>query len=57
MGTSHNLSPHGEDDDALFERLPPEEGFELYRYKDADEVTTKNWHGYYWARRTLEDDY
>jgi hypothetical protein len=36
---------------------PPAEGFELYRYKNADEMTTKNWHGYYWARRTSEGDY
>ncbi len=37
--------------------IPPEEGFELYRYKNADNMRTKNWHGYYWARRTEEGDY
>ena len=56
MGTSHNLSPHG-DDDVVLGRLPPEGGFDLYRYKNAEKMTTKNWHGYYWARRTGEGDY
>jgi len=56
MGTSHNLSPHG-DDDVVLERVPPEGGFELYRYKNAEKMRTKNWHGYYWARRTGEEDY
>jgi hypothetical protein len=36
---------------------PPGEGFEIYRYKDVDEMSTKNWHGYYWARRTERRDY
>jgi hypothetical protein len=36
---------------------PPGEGFELYRYKNAEKMGTKNWHGYYWARRTAEGDY
>ena len=57
MGTSHNLSPHADNDDALFEPFPPQEGFELYRYRDADKMSTKGWHGYYWARRTGEGDY
>jgi hypothetical protein len=35
----------------------PGEGFELYRYKNAEKMRTKNWHGYYWARRTEEGDY
>ncbi len=26
---------------------PPTEGFELYRYRDANEMSTKNGHGYY----------
>jgi hypothetical protein len=29
----------------------------MYRYKDVDEKSTKNWHGYYWARRTERRDY
>jgi hypothetical protein len=56
MGTSHDLTPHG-DDDVVLERLPPEGGFELYRYKNADQMRTQNWHGYYWARRSREGDY
>ena len=36
---------------------PPGEGFELYRHKSAEKMRTKNWHGYYWARRTEEGDY
>jgi hypothetical protein len=36
---------------------PPEEGFELYRHKDAEKMETKGWHGYYWARRTEAGDY
>ena len=57
MGTSHNLSPHGDNDDALYEPFAPQEGFELYRYRDAYKMSTKGWHGYYWARRTYEGDY
>jgi hypothetical protein len=56
MGTSHNLGPHG-DDDVVFERVPPEGGFDLYRYKNAEKMRTSSWHGYYWARRTREGDY
>jgi hypothetical protein len=56
MGTSHNLTSHG-DDDVVFEHLPPEGGFELYRHKNAEKMRTKNWHGYYWARCTREGDY
>jgi hypothetical protein len=36
---------------------PPAEGFELYRYKDAEKMRTKGWHGYYWAKRTEGGDY
>ena len=56
------MAPHG-DEPSLFDdqdgpdSSPPGEGFELYRYKDAHEMTTKNWHGYYWAKRTEEGDY
>lgn len=56
MGTSHNPISYG-NDDVVLGRLPPEGGFELYRYKDAEKMRTKNWHGYYWARRTREGDY
>jgi hypothetical protein len=37
--------------------VPPGEGLELYRHKDTEKMRTKNWHGYYWARRTKEGDY
>jgi hypothetical protein len=30
---------------------PPEEAFELYRYKNAEEMTTRRWSGLYWARK------
>ena len=56
MGTSHNLTSSG-DDDVVLGRLPPEGGFKLYRHKNAEKMRTKNWHGYYWARRTGEGDY
>ncbi len=45
------------DDEEGPDLSPPGEGFELYRHKDAEKVKTKNWHGYYWARRTEEGDY
>ncbi len=37
--------------------IPPGEGFELYRHKDAEKMSTENWHGYYWAKRTEQGDY
>jgi hypothetical protein len=36
---------------------PPEEGYELYRHKNAGGTKTGNWHGLYWARRSEEGDY
>jgi hypothetical protein len=56
MGTSHNPMPHG-DDKVVLGRLPPEGGFKLYQHKNAEKMRTKNWHGYYWARRSGEGDY
>jgi hypothetical protein len=56
MATSHELSPHG-NDDIVPKGLPPEGGYELYRHRNADAMTTTNWHGYYWARRTDDGDY
>ena len=29
---------------------PPGEGFELYRHRNAQNLRTGGWHGYYWAR-------
>ena len=39
------------------DRILPEEGYELYRHRNAGETKTKNWHGLYWARRNEEGDY
>jgi len=36
--------------------IPPEEGFELYRYKNAEEMTTRGWSGLYWARQNDAGD-
>ena len=36
---------------------PPEEGFELYRYKNAQGMTTRGWSGLYWARKNEAGDY
>ena len=35
---------------------PPEEGFELYRYKNSEEMTTRGWSGLYWARKNDAGD-
>jgi hypothetical protein len=37
--------------------VPPAEGFELYRHKNAEERKTGGWSGLYWARRNEEGDY
>jgi len=44
------------DDEEGPDLTPPGKGFELYRYKHADEMRTKRWPGYYWARRTRGGD-
>jgi hypothetical protein len=49
--------PSLHDDQEGPDLAPPGEGFELYRHKNAEKMRTKNWHGYYWARRTEEGDY
>ena len=36
---------------------PPEGGYKLYRHRNADALGTRDWHGYYWARRTAGGDY
>ena len=36
---------------------PPEEGFELYRHRNAEATSTRGWHGLYWARRDEKGDY
>ena len=44
-------------DDVLYASAPPEEGYELYRHRNAGAMRTGGWHGYYWARRNAEGDY
>lgn len=36
---------------------PPEEGFELYRHRNAAATRSRGWHGLYWARRDGAGDY
>ena len=37
--------------------MPPAEGFELYRHKDAERMTTQGWSVLYWARMNEAGDY
>ena len=36
---------------------PPEGGYRLHRHRNAGHLRTRDWHGYYWARRTADGDY
>jgi hypothetical protein len=45
------------DDEEGPDLTSPGEGFELYRHKGAEKMKTRNWHGYFWARRTGEGHY
>ena len=36
---------------------PPEEGFELWRHRNADKMGTEGWLGLYWARPKAGGDY
>jgi hypothetical protein len=36
---------------------PPMEGFELYRYKNGERMSTRGWSGLYWARKNEKRDY
>jgi hypothetical protein len=36
---------------------PPNEEFELYRYKNVEEMRTQGWSGLYWARKNEAGDY
>jgi len=36
---------------------PPAEGFELYRHRNADRLSTRGWSGLYWARVTTSGNY
>ncbi len=56
------MAPRGKrpsvfDDEERSDLTPPGEGFKLYRYKYAEKMRTKHWHGYYGARRTEDGDY
>ena len=53
----HSNEPSTFGDEEGPEFTPPEEGFELYRYKNAEKMRTRRWHGYYWASRTEQRDY
>ncbi len=44
-------------DQGELDLTPPEGGYELYRYKNAGDMKTKNWHGLYWARQNEAGDY
>jgi hypothetical protein len=37
--------------------VPPEEGLELYRYKNAERMKTSGWSGLYWAKQNEAGDY
>ena len=47
----------GKELDEALNLTPPEEGFELYRHKNAKEMTTQGWSGLYWARKNEAGDY
>jgi hypothetical protein len=47
----------GEEPDEGLNLVPPEEGFELYRYNNAEGMTTRGWSGLYWARKNEAGDY
>jgi hypothetical protein len=47
----------GEKPDEGLNLVPPEEGFELYRYKNTEEMRTRGWSGLYWARKSEGGDY
>jgi hypothetical protein len=49
--------PPIQDDQEGPDLTPPGEGFELYRHRDAENIETRTWHGYYWARPTERGDY
>lgn len=47
----------GEEPDEGLNIVPPEEGFELYRYKNVEKMRTQGWSGLYWARKNEMGDY
>lgn len=56
MDTPHDRGSLRDEGEGL-NLTPPEGGYELYRHKNAEEMKTKDWHGYYWARRNEAGDY
>ena len=36
---------------------PPDEGFELWRHRNAEKMGTRGWSGLYWPRKTAGGDY
>lgn len=59
-GADMNMPRNGvspRDDREGLDLTPPEGGYELYRHKDAQDMKTKGWHGYYWARKNEAGDY
>ena len=57
-----SVAPHADEPPAFegqegLHLTPPGEGYELYRHKDAQKMRSRNWHGYYWAKRIEGGDY
>ena len=40
-----------------FNLEPPDEGFELWRHRNAGRLGTEGWSGLYWARKAESGDY
>ncbi len=49
--------PPNDSGEALHAHVPPEEGYELYRHRNASAMRARDWHGHYWARRNAAGDY
>ena len=49
--------PPDRDREAFQAGAPREEGFELYRHRNADAMRTQGWQGRYWARPNAAGDY
>ncbi len=49
--------PPNDSGEALHAHVPPGEGYELYRHRNAGAMLTRDWHGHYWARRNAAGEY
>ena len=49
--------PPNDSGEALHAHVPPEEGYELYRHRNASAMRAHGWHGHYWARRNATGEY